>query len=142
MKMKIKKRCVNCVEYSRCRETYASWIFFIIGLIATFSLRVVTLLMHLDPIYGKIAWYVGVGGFFLFFLYQYRVNNTRAELISRRDFTDRVMNQEKLDREDYETIASILCSLRSNKDRINYIFIFVLSAAALLLAFYLDFIRG
>jgi len=41
--------------------------FFILGLIATISIRIVTVLMQLNPVYGKVAWYMGVGFFnFLF----------------------------------------------------------------------------
>ena len=37
--------------------------YFIIGIIATVAIRVVTVLTHLDPIYAKVAWYIGVGSF-------------------------------------------------------------------------------
>ena len=40
----------------------------IIGIIATIAIRIVTVLMHWNPFYGKLAWYIGVGGFIIFLL--------------------------------------------------------------------------
>jgi len=135
------KKCINCVEYKRCRDSFVSWIFFSIGLIATFSLRVVTVLINIDPIYGKIAWYIGVGGFFIFFLYKFRVNQERSRLITERNLVRKISGLEKLDRKDYELVEAILCALSSNKDRINYFFIFILSAVAIVVALYFDIFR-
>ena len=78
------KKCINCPEYSRCRDTYVSWIFFVIGLIATIAIRVVTVLIHINPLYGKTAWYIGVSGFLLFFIYKFNVNQARSKLIEEK----------------------------------------------------------
>jgi hypothetical protein len=135
------KKCIGCVEYKRCQDSFASWLFFIVGLIATIAIRVVTVLMHVDPIYARIAWYVGVGGFFVFFVYKFRVNQARAELIDQQDLVNKINEEKKLNKEDYNLIGGILCALSSKKERINYFFIFFLSAVALLLAIYMDFIK-
>ena len=135
------EKCVSCIEYKRCRDSYTSWIFFTIGLIATVAIRAVTVLMHMNPVYGKIAWYTGVSGFFLFFVYKFRVNQARSKLINQRNLVDKVNNQKQLTREDFDTISSLLCALSSKKERINYFFIFGLSAIALILAIYIDFIK-
>ena len=135
------KKCLNCPEYSRCRESYVSWFFFIIGLIATIAMRVVTVLMDLNPVYGKIAWYVGVGGFFLFFIYKFKVNQTRSKIIKERNLVDKITDQKHLTEDDYNLIGAILCSLSSNKERVNYFFIFGLSAVVLILAIYFDLFR-
>ena len=135
------KKCINCIEYKRCRDSYTSWIFFIIGLIATVAIRVVTVLMHVNPVYGKIAWYIGVSGFFLFFVYKFKVNHTRSRFIEQKNLVRKFHNQEQLTEEDYNVIGSILCALSSKKERLNYIFIFGLSAIALILALYFDFLK-
>lgn len=135
------KKCINCIEYKRCRDSYTSWIFFIIGLIATVAIRVVTVLMHVNPVYGKIAWYIGVSGFFLFFVYKFKVNHTRSRFIEQNNLVHKFHNQEQLTEEDYNVIGSILCALSSKKERLNYIFIFGLSAIALILALYFDFLK-
>lgn len=135
------KKCINCPEYSRCRDSYVSWFFFIIGLVATVAIRVVTVLMHLNPVYGKVSWYVGVGGFFLFFIYKFKVNQARSKIISEKNLVNRIIEQKDLTEDDYKLIGSILCSLNSKKERINYFFIFGLSAIALIIAIYIDVFR-
>ncbi|MFA4991020.1 MAG: hypothetical protein WC569_00365 [Candidatus Omnitrophota bacterium] len=119
-----------------------SWIFFIIGLMATVSVRLVSFFMDFNVMYSKIAWYVGVVGFFIFFLYKFRVEAARARLIGRRDLAARIRDKKELDEEDYGLIGAILCGLSSNKDRINYIFIFGSSVLALLFAVYFDFFKA
>ncbi|MCK4533093.1 hypothetical protein KAU39_04850 [bacterium] len=135
------KKCINCEEYKRCKDTHTSWMFFIIGIIATIAIRVVTVLIHIDPLYGKISWYVGVGGFFIFFVYKFKVTQTRAKLINQQNIVNKIRQKEQLTEEDYILVGNILCSISSNKDKINYFFIFVLSALALILALYFDFVK-
>lgn len=135
------KECASCIEYRNCRDSFASWFFFIVGIIATVAIRVVTVLIHLDPIYGKIAWYTGVGGFFIFFIYKFKVGQARAKLIKERELVDKINNKKELAQEDYAAIGAILCGIGSKKERINYFFIFALSALALVLALYMDFFR-
>ena len=135
------KKCANCVEYKRCRDSYTSWLFFIIALLATVAIRVVTVLTHVNPVYGKIAWYIGVGGFFVFFVYKFKVDQTRSALINQRNLVGKIADKKQLTEEDYNLVGAILCALSSKKDRINYFFIFVLSAAVLLLAIYIDFLK-
>ena len=134
----MKEKCMNCSENKRCRESYISWVFFIIGLIATAAIRVVTVLMHIDPLYGKLAWYTGVGGFFLFFLYRYNIIKTRSDLILRNKLTEKIEQHQQLSADDYNVLEGIMCSLNSKKERINFMFIFVLSAITLLIALYID----
>ena len=140
MAKKINK-CINCPEYKNCKDSFASWIFFIIGIIATIAIRGVTVLIHVNPIYSKIAWYIGVGGFFIFFVYKFRINRTRTKVITDRKLVEKVKNRKDLRDEDYNLISAILCGLNSKKETINYIFIFGLSAVAILLAVYMDFIK-
>ena len=134
-------KCRTCGEYQRCQETHVSWIFFIIGLIATIAIRAVTVLMHVSPLYGKIAWYVGVGGFTVFFIYKFKVMHERSNLITRSKLVKKLHHKEPLSKEDYSLISNVLCGISSNKEKINYFFIFALSAIALLLALYFDFIK-
>jgi len=135
------EKCSNCAEHKQCKDDHASWIFFIIGLIATIAIRTVTVLIHIDPIYGKIAWYIGVGGFFVFFVYKFKVMQTRSRLIDQRNLVDKIQREEHLTKEDYGLVRDLLCGISSNKEKINYFFIFALSALALMLAIYFDFIK-
>lgn len=54
---------------------------------------------------------------------------------------DKIGQEKQLTKEDYSLISTILCGLSSNKERINYFFIFALSAVAILLAVYMDFLK-
>lgn len=136
-----KDDCIDCPEYKRCRDSYTSWIFFIIGLIATIAIRIVIILMPMNPVYGKAAWYVGVGGFFIFFLYKYRIIQSRTAIIRQNELVNKIKHQGQLSKEDYNVIGLILCSLSSKKEKINYIFIFGLSAAAIVIALYIDIFK-
>jgi len=135
------KRPAQCGKYRDCQDPLVSWLFFIIGLVATFAIRVVTVLMHLDPSYGKVAWYIGVIGFFLFFMYKFKVGHARAKHIQESGLDKKISKNESLTCEDYALINSILCGIGSKKERINFFFIFFLSAVALSLAVYMDFLR-
>ena len=134
-------KCINCVEYKRCKESASSLIFFIIGLIAIVAVRAVTILEHVKPVYGKVAWYVGILGFFIYFGYKYKIDRSRYRLIKNSNLMDKLLQSDKMEKEDREIIGSVLCALSSSKDRINYLMIFISSAIVLIIAFYLDFLK-
>jgi len=135
------QKCVNCSEYKKCRESSVSWIFFIIGLIATIAIRAVTVLVHIDPVYGQIAWYVGVFGFFVFFVYKFKVEHARSQMIKNSQLVHKISRGDNIEKGDRELIGSLLCALSSNKDKINYVVIFASSAIAIAIAVYLDFLK-
>lgn len=134
-------KCVNCAEYKRCRESAASVIFFIIGLIAIIAVRAVTILEHIKPIYGKLAWYVGILGFFIYFAYKYNIEHNRSRLIKTGRLVDKVLQGGSIEKEDRQVIGAVLCALSSGMDRINYFIIFFSSAVVLIIALYLDFLK-
>lgn len=136
-----KDKCKNCSEYKKCKSSRISWIFVAIGMIAAASIRLITVLIYFDSIYGKIAWYVGVGGFLVFFAYKYKIFKSRSIIITKKDLIGRVKEQKQLTAEDYNIIGNILCGISSMKERINYLFIFATSAISILVAIYFDFIR-
>ena len=135
------KHCVECSEYKNCKDSFASWIFFIIGLIATLAMRVVMVLIHVNPIYAKIAWYIGIGGFLAFFIYKFNVNQVRSNILNQRNLIEKINTKSALTEDDYKVMGAILCGVSSKKERINYFVIFGLSAVALVLAIYMDFIK-
>jgi len=136
-----KLNCSGCRERKNCRDSFVSWLFFIIGLIATVAVRVVTVLIHLDPFYAKIAWYLGVGGFFIFFVYKYKVSQARSRVIREKNLPEKIESGKALDHDDYAFLSGLFCALQSKKERVNYLFIFILSALAIVLAVYMDFLR-
>ncbi len=134
-----KPTCRGCSQETVCKDSVVSWIFFLIGIVSAFAVRVVTLLAHLDPVCGQIAWYVGVIGFFLFFVYKYRNLRRRTKIINKYNLRDKLSSQKELTPQEFQVTSQILCSLVSNKEKINYFIIFFVSAIALLVAGYLDF---
>lgn len=136
-----REKCRSCPLENQCRDSFRSWTYFIIGLIATVAIRIVTIFHNVDPIYSKIAWYVGIGGFFVFFLYKYRTGRSIWRRIESRGLVLTIERRESLGEEDYREISAILCALSSKKERINYFFIFLTSIFAMAVAVYLDFLR-
>ena len=97
--------------------------------------------MHFSEFYGKAAWYIGVGGFFIFFLYKYKGIVSRDKVIRQNNLVEKIRQQDRLTQNDYELVGAILCGLGSKKEQINYFFIFGLSAVALIIAAYIDFFK-
>jgi hypothetical protein len=137
----MQKKCKACVNRQHCHEDITSWIYFIIGLISIVAIRVVVFFDATQPLYGKIAWYIGVVGFLLFFLYQYKVAKQKTRLINDHDLLAKMNDPRSLSTGDYERIRVLLCSLTSFKDKVNFAFIFIVSALSLVWAVYVDFIR-
>jgi len=135
------KKCLNCQQKKNCDDSLVSWIFFIIGLIATIAIRTVTVLMNIKPLYGRISWYIGVIGFLLFFIYKFNVNKSLAQTIEKDNLIEKARSEKELSADEYRLIANILCNLKSEKERINYFFIFAVSAIALVFAVYFDFFK-
>lgn len=133
--------CLNCAQRKNCDNSLVSWMFFVVGLVATVAIRIVAVLMYINPVYGKIAWYIGVVGFLLFFVYKFNVNRALAKIIKSDNLIENLRAQKSLLPKEYDLIAGILCNLKSEKERINYLFIFAVSAVALLFAIYFDFIK-
>ena len=77
----------------------------------------------------------------MFFVYKFKVNQERSKLISQKNLVNKIAQQKQLTKEDYGLMGALLCGLSSNKERINYFFVFGLSAIALLLAIYMDFLK-
>ncbi|MBN2483338.1 MAG: hypothetical protein JXD21_03970 [Candidatus Omnitrophica bacterium] len=140
--MDTNNRCFTCdAGHDSCRDSLGAWIFFILGIVAALAIRVVTLLIHIDPLYAQIAWYIGVGGFLVFFIYKFRLAQKRAQEITRQDLIKKINCHLPLQDRDYSLIGAILCGYSSKKERINYFCIFGLSALALILAVYFDFFK-
>lgn len=112
------------------------------GLFATVSLRAVNVVLNVNPLWAKIFWYAGVGGFFVFFVYKFRYYTLMQEEIKRQGLTDKLLFKEELSSRDYELLGTIICKLSSGKDKINFFFIFLFSAVAIIVAVYMDLLKG
>ncbi|MBU1084526.1 MAG: hypothetical protein ABIG55_06600 [Candidatus Omnitrophota bacterium] len=135
-------KCVGCYEKKACRDTAGAWVFLFIGILAAVAMRAVILFMHINPVYAKTAWYVGMSFFFVFFIYRYNISREVYGEIIGRQLIKKLREKEELSESDREAVAGILCGLTSNKERINFIVIFVLSGIALIGAAAADIIMS
>ena len=133
--------CTDCFRLKKCKEPAISWLFFFVAIIAAISIRAVNVVLSINPVLAKLFWYIGVSGFFIFFIYKYRNYNILHRELERTKMVDKLLNKDKLSSDDYEVLGTVLCSLRSKKDKINYFIIFFFSGIALALAIYADFFR-
>ncbi len=138
---KPKKQCLSCKAAASCQDSAVSWVFLFIGVIATISVRVVNLVLSFGLFWPKFFWYIGVTGFFLYFLYKFKQDKLLRRELEKYQIHRKISNSQDLDAGDREFLRTMLCRMRSNKDAINYFFIFSSSAIVMCLAVYQDFIK-
>lgn len=88
-----------------------------------------------------IAWYIGTIGFIIYFLHRYQVSEKRAKLVEEHDLANKIHKSLPLTEEDKKVAEYIFKTLKSTKEKWNYIFIFAMSGIALVVGIYLDFIK-
>lgn len=135
------KQCFDCQHLKDCKDSASAWFFLFIGLIATIAVRLVNVFLDFSPFWAKFSWYVGIIGFFIYFLYKYRQLKAMNNFLTNSDIARKVSGGHSLSPEESRFLSSLLCSLRSRKDSINFFFIFFTSGLALLLGIYQDFLR-
>ncbi len=128
--------CHDCFKLKSCKDSVASWLLLFIALIAVISLRAVNLAMSTNPFFAKVLWYIGVLGFFIFFIYKFRYDQVLHRELKRTELKDKLLYDKELSQHDREVLGTIICKLSSKKDKINYFFIFASSILALVIAIY------
>ncbi len=139
---KLKNKCENCQVVRMCRDSAYSWVFLFVGVIATISIRVVNLVLHFGSFWPKFFWYLGVAGFFLYFLYKFREDKILRRSLKKHQIQKSLSAGQALSPKQEEFLKDMFCRLQSNKDAINYFFIFSSSAIVLILAIYQDFFKN
>jgi len=130
----------TCSIDSKCGETPSSWIFLFIGLIATISIRMVNFILDINVIWAKAFWYIGVGGFTIYFIYKYRQYKILQKELADSSLIEKLTCKDKLTDEEYGALKNVLCQLGSRNTAINYFFIFLTSGIALLVGVLQDLI--
>ena len=115
--------------------------FFWTGILSTFLYRAIVVVNNYSKLWAQIFWYVGTIGFILYFAHRYQISQNRAKLIKTFDLRRKVKNLAGLTTDEKKAMDYVFTTLQSSKEKWNSIFIFVSSAVALILGFYLDFIR-
>lgn len=114
--------------------------YFWTGIIATLAYRIIVVLNNYSPVWVQIAWYIGTIGFIIYFIHRYKISRKRSRLIKTYDLDKKVQTIEALNDKEKAALGYILRTLRSTKEKWNYIFIFAASGIALIWGIYADFI--
>lgn len=115
--------------------------FFWTGILATFLYRAIVVVNNYSKFWAQMFWYVGTIGFIIYFAHRYQISQNRAKLIQEYDLDQKIKSLKELSPDEKDAIKYIFATLQSSKEKWNSIFIFVSSAVALVLGFYLDFVR-
>ncbi len=113
--------------------------FFWAGILATVSYRIIIILNFYDPLWVKIAWYIGTVGFILYFGHRYSVAKKRTDLIEKYDLVGAVDKASCLDSQKKLALHYLVRTSLTSKSRWNSAVIFLLSLLALLIGIFLDF---
>jgi len=111
--------------------------FFWTGIIATIAYRIIVVLNYYDPLWVKIAWYIGTVGFVLYFWHRFKIANKRADLVRDYKLVEAVRNC-TLRKEQKEALSYLVKTSLTSKSRWNSGLIFILSVLALILGIILD----
>jgi hypothetical protein len=112
--------------------------FFWAGLIATIAYRIIIVLNFYDPLWVKIAWYIGTIGFILYFGHRYNIARKRANLVKDYDLVRTVDRAQGINPQKKEALHYLVKTSLTSKSRWNSAMIFILSLAALILGIILD----
>ncbi len=127
------------MEQTKAHSPMLRLFFFWSGIIATFAYRVIVVLNFYSPLWVQIAWYVGTVGFIIYFIHRFQISEKRAKIITEHQLLAKVESL-PLEKNDRQAMQYIFRTLRTSKEKWNYIFIFVLSGLALITGIVLDFI--
>lgn len=107
-------------------------LFFILGLLSALSFRALIIIKELQPDWFRPVWYGGITGYIIFFSYRYIISVKRKKTITDYDLISKI-RRGTLSVEDREVLEYILASLQKSRENLNYLFIFVSSAVAIIL---------
>ena len=109
------------------------------GIVATFCYRIIVVLNNYSAYWSTVSWYVGTVGFIVYFYHRYMVSEKRAKLIKQYHLLGKIKRSKDFTVQEKEASNYVLGTLLSTKEKWNSIFIFVVSAIALVWGAYLDF---
>lgn len=114
-------------------KTVPPWViylFLVIGLLSAVAFRLLTIINTFSPALMRPVWYFGVIGYIFFFAYRYHISEKRKNAIRANRLLEKIRGQGEISSEDRALIAYVLSSIIKSKENLNYLFIFVLSIAA------------
>jgi hypothetical protein len=117
---------------------YVVYIFFLLGLVSAIAFRAIIIFQHLEPSWVRPVWYIGTAGYFLFFLYRYRITRKRKKAVEKFQLIEKIRENACLQADDRDVLLYLLSSIKLSLEDINYAIIFVLSVLAVAADLYLS----
>ncbi|MFH1656450.1 MAG: hypothetical protein ABH956_01590 [Candidatus Nealsonbacteria bacterium] len=114
--------------------------FFWSGIIATLAYRVIIVLNFYDPLWVKVAWYIGTVGFIVYFWHRYDTQKKRAELVRDYNLVELVENTDCGNKEQKQALHYIVKTTLTSKARYNSLFILLLSILVLVIGIIMDMV--
>ncbi|UCG77399.1 MAG: hypothetical protein JSV21_07370 [Nitrospirota bacterium] len=111
---------------------YIIYGFFTLGLVSAIAFRVIIVFQHVEPAWVRPVWYIAVIGYFLFFLYRFKISQKRKKAINDYQLIEKVKANACLTDEDREVVTYLLSSIKVSLEDINYAIIFITSILAIL----------
>lgn len=108
-------------------------LFFVIGLMSALSFRALMVIKEMQPQFFRPVWYLGLVGYIFFFGFRYSITRKRKKAISDFNLVSKLEKDLPLSPSDRTVMIYILSSLQKSRENLNYLFIFVTSAIAVLL---------
>lgn len=105
--------------------------FFILGIISAVSFRVLIVFQYYEKSLMRLVWYIGIIGYFLFFLYRYLISHKRKKVIDNYELLAKLEKGEKITDKDREALYYVVKSIDKSKENYNYYLIFILSVIAI-----------
>jgi len=109
---------------------FVIYLFLVIGLLSAVAFRLMTIINTFSPALLRPVWYFGVIGYIFFFAYRYHISEKRKAAIRANRLLEKIQGSAEITAEDRALIAYVLSSIMKSKENLNYLFIFVLSIAA------------
>ena len=111
---------------------YIMTLFFLIGLISAFAFRTIIVWNDINPGMVRPVWYFGTIGYIIFFLYRYSITKKRKKAVTEYDLIHKIKSEVALKDEEKKVAVYLLSSINKSRENLNYLFIFILSLAAIL----------
>ena len=114
------------------------WFFFLAGITATIAYRIIIVLNSYDPLWVKMAWYIGTVGFILYFGHRFSVSRKRANLVKDYKLVEAVDKASCIDPQKKLALHYLVKTSLTSKSQWNAGIIFILSLLALLVGILMD----
>jgi hypothetical protein len=110
---------------------YVVYGFFSLGLLSAIAFRSIIVFQHLEPDWVRPVWYIGAGGYLLFFFYRFKISKKRKKAVSDFGLLEKVEANSPLSDEDRDVLVYLLSSIKVSLEDKNYVIIFLLSIVAI-----------